>query len=247
MEIQEYWDGQAKEFKDNPLATSGDVLAHDLEVKELLKYLKDGQKILDIGCGNGCKDIEFSKQRDIDIKGIDFSEQMIKTAKEFERDKLRFEQGNILALNESEKYDIIITNRCIINLESTQDQIKAINNINDTLKTHGTYLMLECTKSGLKSINDIRLGFGLPEIKERWHNNYLSDEVVNYAKKIFNCIEVNNFNSTYFLISRTINALLGYSYDSDINKYAAELPPLGDYAPLKLFVLEKMETGGMYD
>lgn len=238
MKIQEYWNEQAKQYKDNPLAVTGDVIAAELEIKEILKYLKDGQKILDIGCGNGYKDIEYCKQKDIELKGIDYSKDMISVAKAYETSRLKFEQGNILELNEKQ-YDIVITNRCLINLETAEDQIKAIDNIYNALDTNGTYLMLECTKEGLKKINEIRQTFGLDEIKERWHNNYLNDEVLKYTGYKFKNVTVNNFNSTFFLISRTINALMGNQYESEINKYAAQLPAIGDYAPLKLFILQK--------
>jgi ubiquinone/menaquinone biosynthesis C-methylase UbiE len=210
-----------------------------METKEILKYLKSGQRILDIGCGNGYKDVELCKQRNVMIKGIDYSEEMIKIAKQYQFYKLKFEQGDILNLNETEKYDVVITDRCLINLESVPNQIKAIENIYDVLKPNGTYLMMECTKNGLVKINEIRLKLGLEAIKERWHNNYLRDGVLEYIKNKFKQMEINNFNSTYFLISRTINALLGNQYDSDINKYAAKLPSLGNYASLKLFILRK--------
>jgi len=238
MKIQEYWDEQAKRYKDSPLATMPDLISYDLETKEILKHIKDNNRVLDIGCGNGYKDVEICKHKNVTIKGIDYSGDMIAIAKNYESDMLKFEQGDILNLKES-GYDIIITDRCIINLETIDDQITAIDNIYNALKSDGTYLMLECTKKGLKNINEVREQFGLSEIEERWHNNYLSREITKYIYcKFGNCEEV-NFNSTYFLISRTLNALMGNQYDSDINKYAALLPPLGDYAPLKLFVLRK--------
>jgi SAM-dependent methyltransferase len=237
--VKEYWNAQAQKHQDNPLATTGDVLAAELEVKEILKYLQDGQTVLDIGCGNGYKDAEYCRQRDITLKGVDYSEDMIAVAKQYESPRLKFEHGDILKLNEANKYDVVITDRCLINLDNTEAQIKAIDNVYNMLKPSGIYLMLECTKSGLHNINKVREQFGLGAITERWHNNYLTCEVLQYAVLKFDLIEITNFNSTYFLISRTINALMGNQYDSEINKYAAQLPPLGDYSPLKLFVLRK--------
>jgi len=239
MKVKEYWDAQAQKHQDNPLATTGDVLAAELEIREILKYLQDGQKVLDIGCGNGYKDVEFCKQKNITLKGIDFSEEMIAIAKQHESDRLKFEQGDILILTEPDKYDIVITDRCLINLGSADEQVRAIDSIYKLLKPSGVYLMLECTKWGLANINKVRERFNLSPIEERWHNNYLNREVLQYAFLKFKPCEINSFNSTYFLISRTINALLGNQYDSEINQYAAQLPPLGDYAPLKLFVLKK--------
>jgi SAM-dependent methyltransferase len=241
--IQEYWNEQAQKYKDSPLATTPDLISCELETREILKYLKDGQNVLDIGCGNGYKDETFCWEKNITVKGIDYSEEMIKMAKEYEFARLEFEHGDILNLKES-GYDIVITDRCLINLESIDDQITAIDNIHNALKPDGTYLMLECTKEGLGNINAVREQFGLPLIEERWHNNYLGREIIKYIYCKFGHCEEVNFNSTYFLISRTLNALVtpegqAIDYNSDINKYAAQLPPLGDYAPLKLFALRK--------
>ena len=159
--------------------------------------------------------------------------------------KLEFDFGNVLELNEEEKYDVVITSRCLINLENHDQQVKAISNIKNCLSENGVFLMIECTKKGLSKINEVRKTFDLETINERWHNYYLEEEkILEYVKQNFKSVEISNFNSTYFLISRTINALLTpesqqIDYNSDLNKYAAQLPPMGDYAPLKLFIIRK--------
>ena len=249
--VLEFWNEQAKKYKDNPLATSPDLIAFELEANEIFKYLEAGSNILDIGCGNGFKDFEYCTVKKVNVKGIDFSEEMVNAAKERQKQtsdlmgKLEFSHGNVLDLKETIKYDVVITDRCLINLRTVEEQMKAIDNIFDVLKEGGLFLMMECTKQGLEKINGVREKFGLEEIKERWHNNYIDEtKILAYLDTKFKNIEVNNFNSTFFLISRTINALAAregqeVDYNSDINKYAAQLPPLGDYAPLKLFVIRK--------
>lgn len=250
-EILEYWNEQAKKYGDNQLATMPDLISAELEIIEMLKYLEEGKNILDIGCGNGFKDFEYCRKKKVNIKGVDYSQEMIKIAKETLNKatgligELSFDSGNILKLDEKKQYDIVITDRCLINLENTEQQIEGIDNIYDILKENGLFLMMECTKQGLKKINEAREKIGLEEIKERWHNYYLDeDTILNHVKTKFKSVEINNFNSTYFLISRTINALVvkegqQIDYNSDINKFAAQLPHLGDYAPLKLFIMRK--------
>jgi len=250
-EILEYWNEQARKYRENPLATTPDLIASELEINEILKYITEGQNVLDIGCGNGYKDFEYCKERKINLKGIDYSQEMIDAAKDALASAegligdLKFTCGNVLKLEEDTKYDVVITNRCLINLESDEQQMEAIDNIFKILKDDGLFLMMECTKQGLEKIDEVRGAFGLEEIKERWHNYYLNEnKILPYLKAKFKSIEINNFNSTYFLISRTINALVAPNgqqadYNSDINKYAAKLPPIGEYAPLKLFVIKK--------
>ena len=88
--------------------------------------------------------------------------------------------------------------------------------------------------------------FGLPEILERWHNNYIDEEM--FFPKIteyFQLREVVSYQSTYFLLSRTLNALLTpegeeIDYLSKLNQLSRKLPSLGDYSPAKLFILKSL-------
>lgn len=250
-EILKYWNDQAIKYQESPLATTPDIISFEMEMNIILKELKDGQTVLNIGCGNGVKDLEYCQKKQIYLKGIDFSQQMIDIAQsQLETatnliGTLQFDHGDVLNLKESRKYDVVITNRCLINLENEDQQLQAISNIYDVLSESGIFLMLECTLEGLQNINKVRKEFDLEEIKERWHNKYLNEEkVLEYIKSKFKSVEIDNFNSTYFLISRTLNALMTkpaeeINYTSDINQYAAKLPPLGEYAPLKLFKIGK--------
>ncbi len=51
------------------------------EMKEFKKYVKDGDRVLDLGCGNG-RLYEIFREMSIDYTGIDNSEEMIKIARE---------------------------------------------------------------------------------------------------------------------------------------------------------------------
>lgn len=250
-EILDYWNQQAVKYKQSYLATNPDLISNQLEINEMLKYLNDNQDVLNIGCGNGHKDFKYCKYKKINLKSIDFSDEMVKVANETNENikdlcgNVSFECGDVLNLNKEKKYDVVMTNRCLINLQNDNQHKKAIDNIYDVLKPGGIFLMMECTKQGLKKISEVRESFNLEPITERWHNYYINeDEIIPYIKSKFSDIKVNNFNSTYFLISRTINALVTsednkIDYLSDINKISAKLPPLGDYAPLKLFIIRK--------
>ena len=107
--------------------------------------------------------------------------------------------------------------------------------------------MMECSKKSLGNINKVRTDIGLSEITERWHNYYLEeDRLLEDIDNYFSLEEVDSFASTYFLISRTVNAVVGeetgnIDYRSTVNRVASTLPPQGDYAPLKLFVLKRRE------
>jgi hypothetical protein len=134
----------------------------------------------------------------------------------------------------------------LINVGDVQNQLLAVTNAHAFLKESGTYLMIENSKQALNKINDVRKTFGLQDIEERWHNTFLHEETFfPQISSLFTLAQTINFESTYFLISRTLNAALtpeGTEVDfySKLNQLAAKLPQLGDYSPRKLFVLKKI-------
>jgi ubiquinone/menaquinone biosynthesis C-methylase UbiE len=253
--VREYWDLQAEKFSDSSLATSPDTIAYNMEIEEIKAFIFDGCKILDIGCGNGIKGIELTKNKDVDYIGVDYSESMIRCAQGLakkEENKLlgrvRYLVGNVLDFDSfpEGEFDIIITDRCLINLENIENQTKAVENIEKKLKKGGRYLMLENSIQALNNLNEVRKKFNLTAIPVRWHNFYIDEnQFIPILKRRYQVEEIRNFASTYYLISRTLNSILTpedceVDYNSEINMLASKLPALGDYSPLKLFVLLKM-------
>lgn len=254
LEIKDYWDNQARNNINNSLATSPDTIAYYMEIEQMKKMLPEHCKVMDIGCGNGIKGIEIIKDLNIEYFGVDYSEEMISQAKNMLKStdinlkgKAQFEFGNILDLQtiNIDKFDIAMTDRCIINLNTIENQISAIKNIHSILKENGMYLMFENSIQALENLNSTRRTFDLPDINVRWHNIYIDEEkVFDAISNHFELIETISFASTYYLISRTLNALLNTNKDmvdymSDLNKLSAKLPAVGDFSPLKLFVLRK--------
>lgn len=218
-EVQKYWDNQALTFQNSLLATSPDSIAFDMEISTLLSYLKTGDKICDVGCGNGIKAKNIISKLECSYLGIDFSKQMIKAAndlrlellKQNPRLKLEFKQADILEpkLFEGQSFDTIISTRCLINLVNFTEQKQAIKHIASYLKKDGLFLCVENTLEALQNLNEIRAIFKLEPIKVRWHNCYFKEsEFLSFVKEDFVCEKIDNFASTYYLISRTLNALM---------------------------------------
>lgn len=250
--IKEYWENQALKFHNSSLATSPDSIAFELEIETLMHYLSLGDKICDVGCGNGMKAKSLVVNLECDYVGIDFSGQMIKAAnavrsellKQNPQLKITFKQADILEQNlfEKQSFDKVISTRCLINLRNFQAQKKAIKNIASFLKKDGIFLCIENTLDALKNLNDIRERFGLEPIAVRWHNCYFKEkELLEFVKEDFVCEKIDNFASTYYLISRTLNALMSdvVDYNSKLNLLSAKLPAMGDFSPMKCFVLRK--------
>ena len=225
-------------------------------MENISKYLTDNTKVIDIGCGNGYSTFYYATNKNIKIDGVDYSERMIEIAKKTlnkkqigHENRISFYVADVLNLNMTQKeYDVAITDRCLINLTSYEDQLQAVKEIHKILKPGGLYLMCEDSKSGLSNLNVLRKEVDLYEIEERWHNLYIDEKIFEQIDNLFDVIEVNNFSSFYYLASRIINGKIADlknvapKYDSDINQIARKISSMGDFGnfgPLKLFILKK--------
>lgn len=232
-----------------------DSILKGMEINSICLYLGDGAKVLDIGCGNGYSTIEFARRfPKMHLLGIDYSEKMIEIANEMLKaeskevqKRIRFEVRDILNLRlPKESFDIVTTDRCLINLPTKEAQQQALQNIYTLLKAGSVYVMCEDTQQGLARINELRKITGLSEIATRWHNLYIDENwFFSVSRRYFSLVETNNFSSLYYIASRVFNAKLAASegkqpdYHHPINQIAARLPSIGDYGPLKIFVLKK--------
>lgn len=254
-DIKKFWDDQAKKNTGSSLATSPDTIAYEMELDQMKQMIPTGNRVLDVGCGNGIKGIELAKELDIDYFGMDYSEEMISQANRLSarhtgllKGKVQFYVGDILDKDSIQynQFDMVISDRCLINLKAIENQILAIRHIHSMLKHKGIYLMFENSEQSLENLNLVRRNFALPDIKVRWHNVYIDEHRLFPAvRDHFTLSKTVSFASTYYLISRTLNALIipqgeEINYMSEINKLSARLPALGDFSPLKLFVLEKV-------
>ena len=84
-------------------AGTRDLIAKKLEIEAIAKYVHDGMRVLDVGCGNGTTAIEIASRSNLHVEGTDFAEEMISEATaEAEHYQLKgtvsFQVANILNL-----------------------------------------------------------------------------------------------------------------------------------------------------
>src|SRR3989344_4193757 len=87
----------------------GKYYANEVDLIEsvLKKFGVSGNKILDLGCGTGLHEKEFSK-RGYDVTGLDLSEEMIEIAKK-RNPEYKFFIGDMSNFEVGEKFDAVIT------------------------------------------------------------------------------------------------------------------------------------------
>jgi len=246
--ILQHWNQRSRMARQ---AGSNDFVAKDIEIQAIGKYIKNGQRILEIGCGNGETALQFARKHKVKILGLDFSEGMIRSArKNATRSKLkgnvRFEVSDVRTLDLKDKYDIIFSERVLINLPDWQSQAQAIKTIVRHLRKGGKYLMCENSQEGLDAINIMRHACGLTKILPPWHNRYLKDiEISKLVIKGARIDKIEHYSSTYYFISRVVNAWLVNlkgcepKYNAIVNKLALYLPPLGDFGQGRLWIWRK--------
>jgi SAM-dependent methyltransferase len=254
--VREHWDAQASLYGVDERATMPDVYLRQLEIEAIKKYLRPTDRILDVGCGNGCGTVRLAEAARRQVIGVDFSARMIEKAKERlasckeedVRQRVLFRVGDVRHLSpDLGVFDKVTTARCLINLASAEAQVEALRSIHSCLRTGGRAVLSEDSLEGLVRINELRRMVGLSELAVRWHNQYLDvPRLMSEVTTLFRLVTVDEFASTYYMVSRVINARLAADrgeeprYECDMNRVAALLPAAGDYGLLKIIVLERV-------
>lgn len=233
-------------------AGTRDVIAKQIEMAAIAGYVRDGMRILEIGCGNGIAAIEIARNRNVTILAIDYAVEMIAAATTLRGDQqlkgsVSFQVGDVQSLADfGEKFDLIYTERVLINLPDWPAQKKAIGDISNLLSEGGVYVMCENSQDGLDELNRLRARVDLPAIVAPWHNRYLRDrelEEIDFPDLRLDAIDY--FSSTYYFLSRVVNASAAAragvepSYEAPVNELALRLPAIGKFGQGRIWLWRK--------
>jgi SAM-dependent methyltransferase len=208
-----------------------------LEIDEALRYIPTGQRILDVGCGNGFSTAVFAKHAE-QIVAIDYSEAMIARAKReyAEIPNITFEVRDILSPlpYAAQTFDVAIAQRCLINLATWENQQKAIANIAQVIRPGGYFLMQEGTRQGREGLNKLRERMGLPRMPDVPFNSDLDEQTLwPFLGELFEVVEIRRYG-LYDLIARVVHPLLVApeqpDYEAKINDVARRLAEMNDAA-----------------
>ena len=243
--ILNYWNLRAKK---KTLKCTNDKSLEIYEIKKIISIIKKKSRVLDIGCGDGELLRVLKKRLNIKGVGIDFSKELIDEAKKNSKN-IKFYCEDMTNISELKKilqikFDYIITKRSIQNLTSWNDQKNFINQLNLFCKKTSSILLFESSSTALSKINNFRKSLNLQKITKPWHNLYLSDKkIINSKFKKIKLFKIHELFSTYYFLSRVINAyqnklnMLPSTYNDALNLLGWKLPQdiTKGFSQLKLY------------
>ncbi|HYC41309.1 MAG TPA: class I SAM-dependent methyltransferase [Chitinophagaceae bacterium] len=261
--IREHYRTQAQKHKDSALSTMEDPITRQKELDLIRNFFRlpairaAAGKVLEVGCGNGYTLsrllTEFPEYL---FTGIDFSEDLLEIARSRNLSGVRLEQGDARNLHfDSASFDVLFTERCIINLLSWEEQQQALNEMHRVLKPGGHLLFIESFTEGYENLNKARNELGLESIPMPHHNNYFERPVFEaFVLQQFEIVDPQqlggqpldvprNFLSSHYFVARVLHPLLTKGdpnmKNTELVKFFSFLPPSGCYAAIEAYVLRK--------
>jgi len=116
------------------------------EIIKLTKDVKDGNKVLDIGCGNG-RLLEAFKDKKINYVGVDSSEKLINIAKaryKIQDTRYKFIKGDILELDKLNEasFDYVFCVAVLHHLPGQDLQIRALEQMKNKVSKDGKIVIM---------------------------------------------------------------------------------------------------------
>lgn len=235
-EIKEFWEQSAKAPVDAQglRPTARDPYLQDAVEHLVLGRLHSGNRVIDVGCGDGASSLLFAK-RVQSVLGVDYVAEFAKranaSASESGIANARFEEGSAMDLSPTRKahgrFDVAISIRCLINLSTWENQQKAIREIAECIEPGGLFLASEGWQEGIDGLNLRRRRAGLEAIPVAGYNLMISKR--RFEDEVSKYFELVGFDGLglYLFLSRIVHPLFvapeAPAHRHPLNKTAMEL------------------------
>jgi SAM-dependent methyltransferase len=270
--IRKHYREQADKDKDSPLSTIGERVVREKELDLITSFIRvvtrqrRGQQVchvLDAGCGNGYTLQKLTDSfEEVQFSGLEMTPELLQIAEARQLKRCQLHSGDIRhAPYDDCSFDIIFTERCLINILEQKEQMDALREIARMLKPTGYYLMIECFNDGLENNNRARREMGLEDIAPAYHNLYFDkDALFAGTRDILAPVDPvdvdrdggmmlfpNNFLSSHYFVARVLHPLLTkgeWVRNTEFVSFFSFLPPIGNYAPVQSLVFKKRKAAG---
>lgn len=223
-----------------------------LEEKFVLSRLKPEYSLADVGCGDAISTVRYARKvkRCTAIEQSDYLySRAVRRIRRSGLENIRHESGSVLDLSRHRgSFDAVVTQRVLINLPDWRHQMAAIRQIHASLRSGGTYLMIENTYEGHELLNRARRAVGLKEIPVHWHNVFFhQDRLFTHLRRLFVLEEHHSFD-VYYLLTRVFGNM--FAHFEGFGRHATKDPVFDtiDKAAAKLYEKagQTMKLGGAY-
>jgi SAM-dependent methyltransferase len=260
--VRTHWEELARQHGVELDATTKTPTIKRLEVATLARALeragvRNGTRILEAGCGNGRNCLELATLfPESQFTGFDYVPEMIEAAKAaqdvLDTRNITFLVGDVRepASSVEGPFEVVFTDRCLINLASHEEQLQAIDALSSLLPAGGLLLMIENTLQAYARQNAAREALGLPSRRPPWHNLFFDEEVL-YAhlEGRLELLEIEDFASLHDLVLYALVPAVSdgeVDYDHPLVAATTDLllnhPPartLGAFGQNRLFVFRR--------
>jgi ubiquinone/menaquinone biosynthesis C-methylase UbiE len=214
--------------------TACDYNLRDLEIDFALQTIRDGDRVLDVGCGPGVALRAYAGARRIAAHGIDYAANMVEFARRRTEEAapaltIDYRHASVLELPFPDgSFDVVTSSRCLMALLDWELQKRALLEIHRVLQPGGQLVMMEGSFDGLDRLNFYRRKFDLPEIEPDGRDRLLTlkfheKELTGFCHGYFELQRTQRFGMYYFL-TRIVQPLLVAPepprYDHPLNEVA---------------------------
>jgi len=268
-EIRLHWKDWAEKYGKELRATTKTSTLKTIEVDALARAIRlieveRGSKlnIMEMGCGNGHNCIRLSRLfPEASFTGVDFIGEMVDAANSLKEgngvsdENLVFKEGNVLDLDFPESsFDIVFTDRCLINLNTDSLQQKAVRSLSNSLKVGGYLLMIENSQQTYDNQNKARELVGLASRNPAKFNHFFNENtLLPYFTKVgLELFDVEDFISfhdlvLYVLVPMLNGGVVDYEHPiveaaTKLNMVLSSIRPdgLGTFGQNRLFKCRKI-------
>jgi hypothetical protein len=165
--------------------------------------------------------------------------------------KAQFHIGDVLALDQlvgiEDGYAAVFTDRMLINLDTLDKQIRAIDILSRRIVKGGGLILIENSRQTKDAQNDLREALGLPRRKDAEFNLFFDDRIiVPHLRSLFATVEIEDFGSLhdiilYALLPHAMGAEFQYEHPlmESVANLCTQIPiPCGAFGQNRLYLCQ---------